>query len=412
MRFIYSLGIWVYGLGIGVFSIFNQKAYKWIEGRKGWKAKLKKAEIQGAIWIHCASLGEFEQGRPVIEGIRKKHPEGKILITFFSPSGYEIRKNYELADFVCYLPLDTPGNAKAFIEIVDPSLAIFVKYEIWHNFYYQLSKRDIEHYIISAIFRENQIYFKPSGKWFLKTLTRVTKIFTQDQTSLELLKSAGIAHVQFTGDTRFDRVFEISRNRKSISIAEQFSKDAKTLVAGSTWPQDEKFLGEALMSIPKLKLIIAPHEVDQKHIHSLKKIFPNYILLSDLTNDLSSANALIIDEIGLLSSLYAYGDMAYIGGGFGSGIHNSLEPACYGIPVIFGPRFQKFKEARDLVSIGGAFTFQEETSLIQTLSTLIDNDSKRENAGSIAGNYVEENRGATAVILSEIIGSPRRAFRT
>lgn len=404
MRFLYSLGIRTYGLGILIWSLFNIKARQWVKGRKNWKSKLEKADIKGAIWIHCASLGEFEQGRPVLEEIKKRHPEKKILLTFFSPSGYEIRKNYPLADYVCYLPLDTPGNARQFIEIAKPEIALFVKYEIWHNLYRELFKSGIAHYIISAIFRKDQIYFKPYGQWFRRTLKHTSRIFTQDERSLRLLNEFEIENAEHAGDTRFDRVFEISKNTGKISRAERFTAGKLTLVAGSTWPADEKILSEAAKAFSDLKIIIAPHLVDEKHIDSIRKLFPKSQLWSEPESEEDDSNTLIIDKIGLLSSLYASGNIAYIGGGFGAGIHNTLEPACFGLPVIFGPKYSKFKEAVDLISQGGGFSISDSQSLRKKLQELISNEELRKKSGQLSGDYVERSRGATQKILSRIIG--------
>jgi len=404
MRFLYSVGIRAYGLGILIWSIFNDKAKQWIRGRKNWKSNLKNSDIKGAIWIHCASLGEFEQGRPVLEEIKKRNPEKKILLTFFSPSGYEVRKNYPLADYVCYLPLDTVQNARQFLKIVNPELAVFVKYEIWHNFYRELSKSETAHYIISAIFRKDQVYFKSYGSWFRKALKGVTRIFTQDQKSLELLREHAIENSEYTGDTRFDRVFEISRKSEKLPLAESFTSGKLTIVAGSTWPLDEKYLSEALKNFNDIKLIIAPHLVDEKHIDSIRKLFPGSLLWSESKIAKDDSNTLIIDKIGLLSSLYASGNIAYIGGGFGAGIHNTLEPACFGLPVIFGPKYSKFKEAKDLISAGAAFSISNVSDLKEQIQELISSAEKRKSSGNESRSYVEKNRGATEKILRQIIG--------
>ncbi len=403
MRFFYSLGIRAYGLGISIWSLFNLKAKQWIKGRKNWKSNLEKADIKGAIWIHCSSLGEFEQGRPVLEGIKKRHPKKKILLTFFSPSGYEVRKNYPLADYVCYLPLDTTENARKFIEITKPEIALFVKYEVWHNLYRELAKSGTAHYIISAIYRKNQIYFQPYGAWFRKTLKATSGIFTQDEQSLELLKKYEVKTAEHAGDTRFDRVFEISQNAEKISRAERFASGKLTLVAGSTWPADEKNLFEALADINDIKLIIAPHLVDEKHIDSIRKLFPKSRLWSEAEVKDDGSKTLIVDKIGLLSSLYASGDIAYIGGGFGTGIHNTLEPACFGLPVIFGPKYSKFKEAKDLIAAGAAFSISNASNLKEQIQGLISNEEKRNKSGRAAESYVEKNRGATEKILRRVI---------
>jgi 3-deoxy-D-manno-octulosonic-acid transferase len=397
------MGIRAYGLGILIWSLFNLKAKQWVIGRKNWKSNLEKADIEGAIWIHCSSLGEFEQGRPVLEEIKKRRPEKKILLTFFSPSGYEIRKDYPLADYVCYLPLDTPGNARQFIEIAKPEIALFVKYEIWHNLYRELFKSGIAHYIISAIFRKDQIYFKPYGQWFRRTLKHTFRIFTQDERSLALLNEFEIENVEYAGDTRFDRVFEISKSAKKLSRAERFTEGKLTLVAGSTWPADEKILFEAVEGMDDIKLIIAPHLVDEKHIDSIRKFFPKSRLWSESELEEDNSNTLIIDKIGLLSSLYASGNIAYIGGGFGAGIHNTLEPACFGLPVIFGPKYSKFKEAVDLITQGGGFSVSDSKSLRTKLQELISNEDFRKKSGRVSREYVELSRGATTKILNEII---------
>jgi len=403
MRFLYLQGIRVYGIGILFYSIFNEKARLWLKGRKNWKSRLKDADISGAVWIHCASLGEFEQGRPLLETIKKRYPEKKILLTFFSPSGYEIRKNYPLADCVSYLPLDTPRNARTFVKLVKPEFAIFVKYEVWHNVFKELKKAQIKHYIISAIYRESQIYFKGYGSWFRKTLKNTSQIFTQDQLSVKLLEDFDLTNAIHAGDTRFDRVFEISQKSKKLPKAERFSQGKLTLIAGSTWPADEKILSEVVQKFTEVKLIIAPHQVDQKHINSLEELFPGSLRWSGSETNFDGFQTMIIDSIGLLSSLYASGNIAFIGGGFGSGIHNTLEPACFGLPVIFGPRYSKFKEAVDLISEGAAYSILNSKDLIELIQELTSNQEKRKVSGNAAQNYVEKNRGATEIILNGII---------
>ena len=402
MRILYTFGIRLYALAIKLASINNKKAAQWIEGRKNWRTNLQNAgNLTGCIWFHCASLGEFEQGRPLLEKLKSQYPQKPILLTFFSPSGYSIRKDYPMADYICYLPIDTPGNARRFVEIAKPDLVIFVKYEVWHNFFAEIARRKTPLLLISAIFRKDQVYFKPYGKWFRKGLNLVHKIYTQNSESVELLRKIGINHAELTGDTRFDRVIEIAENSRNIPELKTFSESYITIVAGSTWPADEDLLAKYASANPEIRWIIAPHEIHKDHITAIMEKFPGGIKWSE-KEKLNSHNTIIIDSIGLLSSLYKYGDIAYVGGGFGSGIHNTLEPAVYGIPVLFGPAFEKFKEARDLSSIEAGKSVKNYTELEKTLNTLISEKGIREKMGVTAGQYVSENAGATNKILSDI----------
>ena len=402
MRILYTLGIRFYALAIKLASITNKKAAQWVEGRKNWKNKLQNAgDLEGCIWFHCASLGEFEQGRPLLEKLKSQYPQKPILLTFFSPSGYSIRKDYPLADYICYLPIDTPGNARRFMEIVKPDLVIFVKYEVWHNFFEEIARRKTPLLLISAIFRKDQIYFKPYGKWFRKALNRIYEIYTQNEESVDLLKEIGINHASLTGDTRFDRVIEIAENSRDIAELKTFTQGHITIVAGSTWPADEALLAKYASANPEIRWIIAPHEIHKDHINAILEKFPNGIKWSE-KEKLNSQNTLVIDSIGLLSTLYKYGNIAYVGGGFGSGIHNTLEPAVYGIPILFGPAFEKFKEASDLESIDAAKPVKSYEDLEKILNTLITQKEIREKMGSNAGHYVSENAGATNKILADI----------
>ena len=402
MRILYTLGIRFYALAIKLASITNKKAAQWVEGRKNWKNKLQNAgNLEGCIWFHCASLGEFEQGRPLLEKLKSQYPQKPILLTFFSPSGYSIRKDYPLADYICYLPIDTPGNARRFMEIVKPDLVIFVKYEVWHNFFEEIARRKTPLLLISAIFRKDQIYFKPYGKWFRKALNRIYEIYTQNEESVDLLKEIGINHASLTGDTRFDRVIEIAENSRDIAELKTFTQGHITIVAGSTWPADEALLAKYASANPEIRWIIAPHEIHKDHINAILEKFPNGIKWSE-KEKLNSQNTLVIDSIGLLSTLYKYGNIAYVGGGFGSGIHNTLEPAVYGIPILFGPAFEKFKEASDLESIDAAKPVKSYEDLEKILNTLITQKEIREKMGSNAGHYVSENAGATNKILADI----------
>jgi len=411
MWVLYLAGIKIYGLLISILSPFNDKAKKWVRGRRGLLARIAKevdAEAQ-SIWFHFASLGEFEQGRPVLEAIRSHHPDIPIVITFYSPSGYEIRKNTPLADHIYYLPEDTPANAKAFIRLINPLLAIFTKYEYWPFYFRALAAQRIPLYLISAIFRPNQIFFKAYGGFFRKTLDCVTHFFTQNEDSLDLLAGLGFTNASLAGDTRFDRVVALPQNRKYIPEIESFAEGAHLLVAGSTWPADEELLSRLHTRFPGWRIIIAPHEIHEEHLRTIEKLFPQAIRFSKSSQSAtdhrsrnpdqpSPTTILIIDNIGMLSSLYGYGQIAYIGGGFGAGIHNTLEAAAYGIPVIFGPNYQKFQEAKDLLANGGGFSVGNTDELITAFENLTT-DSSRERAGQIAGRYVREHAGATTTIL-------------
>jgi len=350
------------------------------------------------VWFHAASLGEFEQGRPVIEQLKREKPETKILLTFFSPSGYEIRKNYAGADIVSYLPLDVPGNAWYFVNLVKPSKAIFIKYEFWPNYLLALQAENIPVVSISAIFRPEQVFFKDYGKWYKKLLLTFQHIFVQDKFSKELLQAHGINNVTVAGDTRFDRVYDLYQQAKQLPLIEEFVKGAeKVIVAGSTWPKDEELLVQYLRLHPDLKLIMAPHEVHNSHIAEISKLLDGkFVRYSDATaENVKSTNCLVVDIIGILSSIYRYANVTYIGGGFGVGIHNTLEAAVYGLPVVFGTNYQKFREARELIAIGGAFSISNYVTLEAQFDLLL----KDNNAGKIAGEYVKSNTGATEMIL-------------
>jgi 3-deoxy-D-manno-octulosonic-acid transferase len=409
MRLLYTISILAYRLAIGIASLFNTKARKWIEGRKGIFEKLEKDIDPSAAlaWFHCASLGEFEQGRPVIEAFRKKHPHYKILLTFFSPSGYEIRKSYRGADHVYYLPLDTRANAERFISITQPKIVLFVKYEFWFNYLDILHKKNIPFYLISATFRSDQHFFKSYGAWFRKALNNYAHIFVQNETSKQLLSNAGVQRVTVSGDTRFDRVAEIVSNAKDLPIAGAFANNTQVMVAGSTWEEDEKFLIELIKHHRELKLIIAPHEIGGTRIgslvSSLEKITTVIRFSQANERNVINSQVLIIDNIGMLSSLYRYGKIAYIGGGFGKGIHNILEAAAYGMPVIFGPNYEKFLEAKTLVKLQGAFSISSYDELNKCVHELLNDQMKLAFASKISGDYVRENTGATSVILNALM---------
>ncbi|WP_163325883.1 3-deoxy-D-manno-octulosonic acid transferase [Draconibacterium mangrovi] len=408
MSLFYNLGILFYGLFIRVAALFNEKAKLFVAGRKNWTKKLGSAINKDAsyIWFHCASLGEFEQGRPVLEEIKKQYPQYKIVLTFFSPSGYEIRKNYEGADIVAYLPMDTKKNAQEFISMVRPEKVFFVKYEFWYNYIAELKNQQIPLYIISAIFRENQQFFKstPWGKWYRKMLHSFEHIFIQNDTSAQLLEQAGIKHYTVSGDTRFDRVAEIARGAKKFEIVEKFKGKNVTLIAGSTWKPDEELLAAFINNSSDVKFIIAPHEVAPANINRIQELLkkPAICFSKADISDINSYDVLIIDSIGILSSLYQYGNIAYIGGGFGVGIHNILEAATFKLPILFGPNYLKFKEAVDLVNEKGAFPIQNFTELEATLSKLLNDNNNLKNASEICKKYVEKNVGSTTLIINKV----------
>jgi 3-deoxy-D-manno-octulosonic-acid transferase len=400
----YNIGIYCYKLAIFIASFFNDKARKLRKGQ-GEAFALLKAKVDSNVryvWFHAASLGEFEQGRPVMEQMKRDNPNVKILLTFFSPSGYEIRKNYAGADVVSYLPLDTPAASKKFIKLVNPSKAIFIKYEFWPNYLMALQAANIPVVSISAIFRPHQIFFKPYGGWYLNLLKTIQHFFVQDAFSAELLKKYNITNVTVAGDTRFDRVADLALQAKTIPLIEAFVENSeKVIVAGSSWPKDEELLVRYLQLHPEVKLIIVPHEIHAAHIASIAKLLDDKFVRYTKANleNVQSVNCLVVDTIGLLSSIYRYADVAYIGGGFGVGIHNVLEAAVWNVPVVFGPNYQKFREARELIALGGAFSISNNINLeTQIDRLLIDKQS-----GRIAGEYVKKNTGATERIIDCLV---------
>ncbi|WP_321295193.1 glycosyltransferase N-terminal domain-containing protein [Marinifilum fragile] len=407
MVLFYNLSIRLYVLLIRIAAFFNPKAKQWVVGRKNVFAKLQE-EINGEediVWFHSASLGEFEQGRPVIESFKEKYPNSKILLTFFSPSGYEVRKNYEGADYIFYLPPDFARNAKRFMDIVNPKMAFFIKYEFWHHYLKELKKRNVPTYIFSTIFRPDQLFFKGYGSFHRKMLSAFTHLFVQNQESVDLLKSIGFSNVTLTGDTRFDRVYTIATNSKTLPNVEGFAQGKEVLIAGSTWPKDEeniiRYLNETKNSY---KYIIAAHEVDEDHINNItSKIQKSWVRYTKATKEeIDAAEVLVIDCIGVLSSLYRYGTVSYIGGGFGRGIHNTLEAATFGLPVIFGPNYHKFQEAKDLIEIGASKSYENYSELKNLLDIFYENSEKRNFSGLQSKNYVDKMRGASDKILSEI----------
>ncbi len=412
MKLLYTIGLYLFEVVLYVITPFHKKARQMRQGRKTAWDKLKVWEPGDApIWIHCASLGEFEQGRPIIEALKKEFPEKKILLSFFSPSGYEVRKNYDLADLVVYLPADTAANARRFIMWAKPGKAIFVKYEFWPNYFRALHRQGIPVYSVSAIFRKNQIFFKWYGGWFRRVLAAVTKFYVQDQTSGNLLKSIGINRVAITGDTRFDRVAAIVHSAVEVPEAANFVRPAeRVLVAGSTWPADEEILAAFINNAPEgVRMILAPHEVHEGHVARLMQRFTVPVVrFTKLQGaDVSNARVLVVDVIGKLSALYRYGQVAYIGGGFGKGIHNTLEAATYGIPVIFGPRYLKFKEAVDLIEKGGGFPVDNKEAFLDLLQGFLNDPGNLKAAGEAAGDYTRSMFGATDVLMNEVFGSQK-----
>lgn len=398
----------MYALVVRIISPFHRKARKMILGHKETYRILRQQidPNDSYIWFHAASLGEFEQGRPIMEAIRKKHAEYKILLTFFSPSGYDVRKDYKGADIVCYLPFDKKRNVKRFLKLVQPRMVVFIKYEFWYNFVNQLRKKDIPVYMVSAIFRPTQMFFKWYGKPMRRILNCYKCICVQDENSKKILEGIHVTNVKVCGDTRFDRVIDIKKQAKQLPLAEAFaakaaSENEKIMVAGSTWPKDEDLLFQYFNITADLKLIIAPHEIDEAHLKYIESTLRRpYIRYSQaIQENVCDYDCLIIDSFGLLSSLYRYGQIAYVGGGFGVGIHNILEAAVYSIPVVFGTNFKKFREAQQLIECGGAYSVSDNQSLRSLIDEFIQYQDTLKVAGSNAGKYVESNTGVVDKVL-------------
>lgn len=406
MKVLYNLGILIFSALAKLISPFNSRASLWVNGRKGWEGKIAEKIKPGdrVFWMHCASLGEFEQGRPVIEAVSKQLPDIKIILTFFSPSGYEIRKNYDKADCVSYLPSDTPSNAAKFTDLVNPEFVIFVKYEFWNNYISELYRKQIPLYLISGIFRPDQHFFKWYGSFFRDMLRKFEKIFVQDQPSLDLLSGIGIKCVSLAGDTRFDRVTEIASSAKNIPQLDQFRQNEKLFLAGSSWRPDEEIIAEYINNFPaKMKWVFAPHEIDKSNLDRIEKLFTvRCVRFSEFNESSTDARVLIMDNMGMLSSAYRYAYIAAIGGGFGKGIHNILEPACWGIPVLIGPNHDKFREAVELKKTGGARAFTDFGEFKQILDSWLEDENMYSVSAAAAAKYVRENTGATGIILKEI----------
>lgn len=411
---IYNLIIYIYLWGVAVYSRFNEKVRKMWRGERAAFGVLKeKVDPQAKyVWFHAASLGEFEQGRPLMERLRKEHPEYKILLTFFSPSGYEVRKNYEGADIICYLPLDTPINAIRFLRLVRPVMAFFIKYEFWYNYLHILKHRNVPVYSVSSIFRPDQVFFKWYGRQYGRVLNCFTHFFVQNEVSKELLAKIGITCVSVVGDTRFDRVIQIRDAAKQLPIVENFiegtqesEKSPKVFVAGSSWPPDEEIFIKYFNLHKDWKLIIAPHVIGEDHLQQIEKLLEGRKVVrytqAEANDQLSTADVLIIDCFGLLSSIYHYGDVAYVGGGFGVGIHNLLEAAVWDVPVFFGPNNQKFHEAQGLKQSGG-FEIKDYEDFERQMNRFASDSDYLQEQGRKAGQFVQSLAGATEKVMASI----------
>jgi len=406
MQLFYNFSISLYGLTIKIAALFNAKANKWVKGRINVLATLPHNENQeqSINWFHCASLGEFEQGRPLIEKIKKEFPSEKILLTFYSPSGYEIRKNYELADWVTYLPLDLKSKMRPFIHQMNPKRVFIIKYELWFNMLSLLAEKKTPTYLISGKFRAEQVFFKPLGTWFLTRLQQAfTHFFVQDEASQKILHNNNITQTSIAGDTRIDRVLALAKNPLKFNHLEKLLQDKMVIVAGSTWQKENDFLFQIKNKLPNnTVLIIAPHEVKDKNIETLQKRFPHAVLWSNIEETNTCPQVIIINCIGILSSLYQYANLAVIGGGFNAGIHNILEPACFGLPVLFGPKHQNFDEAAAMIKEGTGFSFKEYQEFENQLLNLIASKEKQAAIQLKQANYLQKQSGATELILSKI----------
>ena len=402
---LYNIAIHFYLLGVAIASLFNEKVRKmWRGERAAFNVLKQKVDPEARyVWFHAASLGEFEQGRPIMERLRREHPEYKILLTFFSPSRYEVRKNYEGADIICYLPLDTPINAIRFLRLVRPVMAYFIKYEFWYNYLHILKYRHVPAYSVSSIFRPDQIFFKWYAKKYAGVLHCITHFFVQNEQSKELLAKIGITDVTISGDTRFDRVLQIMEQSKHLPIVEAFKQDHHVFVAGSSWSPDEDIFIRFFNEHPEWKLIIAPHVIGNDHLQQiLSKLNRKTVRYTEATTETAAeAQCLIIDCFGLLSSIYHYGEVAYVGGGFGVGIHNVLEAAVWNVPVFFGPNTKRFQEAQQLLASGGGVEITDYDSFATAMLRFMSDPEWLRQCGNKAGEYVKSKAGATNIVLKE-----------
>lgn len=409
MLFLYNLVVSIAGFFLKIVALFSPKIKLFVEGRKNvftiLEEKIKQTDK--TIWFHSASLGEYEQGLPVIEKIKERYPSHKIIVTFFSPSGYEVRKNNNVADVTIYLPLDTKSNAKKFLKLAHPELVFFIKYEFWLNYLKELEKAKTPTYLISGIFRDNQMFFKWYGGFYRKALKAFTYFFVQNEKSKEKIEAIGFKNVIVSGDTRFDRVAAILERDNTVDFIEQFKNNTPTIVIGSSWPKDEALLVEYINQAPSnVKFIIAPHNIKQEQIINLKsQITKPTVLFSEKDNkDLSTYDVFIIDTVGLLTKIYSYGTIAYVGGGFGNpGIHNILEPATFGIPILIGPNYANFAEAVKLVKIGGCIVISDAAELKQNLDLLLLDENYLKEKSQICKSYIQDNKGATESIMKIVL---------
>ena len=406
--FAYNTAMWLYERAVSVAALRNPKARQWRDGRRNIFKRLKESvgSAENIVWVHCASLGEFEQGRPIIERLKEERPNIRILLTFFSPSGYEIRKIYAGADFIFYLPIDRKCNARRFLDIVRPVAAVFIKYEFWHNYLAELHSRNIPTYVVSAIFRRDSIFFRPWGGAWRRALRSYTSIYVQNEESRALLSELGVENVVIAGDTRFDRVAAIARAARQIPLIEKFRGESRLFVAGSTWGPDEEILIELINENRDIRFVVAPHEMNEERISHLASAVRGGAVRYTQVNedsDFGNTQVLILETVGILSSVYGYAKWGYIGGGFGVGIHNTLEAATFGLPIAFGPKYKKFKEAYDLISIGAARSISSGEELLAWFAPLRDDQALLEMCSNAARNYTTSNCGATELITHDIL---------
>ena len=405
---LYTIAIYLYQLMVMLVSPFHEKARTLLRGQRNTFKILKENVDKTAryVWFHAASLGEFEQGRPLMERFRREHPEYKILLTFFSPSGYEVRKNYQGADIICYLPFDTPSNVYRFLHLIRPEMAFFIKYEFWMDYMWACHHYGIPFYSIRSIFRPNKIFFRWYGRPYARVLKYVTYFFVQDEQSRQLLASRGyVDNVTIVGDTRFDRVIDIAHQAKELSLVERFCSDAPyVFVAGSSWPPDEELIIPYFNSHPNMKLILAPHVIDEHHLQQIEQRLrrPSMRYTQATAESIAQADCLIVDCFGLLSSIYRYGQLAYVGGGFGEGIHNVPEAAIYGVPVLIGPNNKGFREAQDLLRMGGCFEITGPTLFNAVVDRLLSDNQLRKTRGAVCHDYITSNAGASDVIFKTL----------
>lgn len=404
MKLLYDICIAVYVVLIRLASHFNRKAKLWCDGRSGMFERMRSTigEAEKIVWVHVASLGDFEQGRPLVDKIKADYPDYKILLTFFSPSGYEMRKNYPNADYVFYIPADTKREVRRFLDVVRPKVAIFVKYEFWLNMLTELGRRNIRTFIVSAIFRRRSIFFNPLGGIWRKALGVFETIFVQDEPSKELLAEIGVENVEVAGDTRFDRVLAIAEKAEKVEVVERFKGNSRLFVAGSTWAPDEEILLPLIKANPDVKFVIAPHEMDERRIDRILCETKAVRYTQCVGVDIADKQVLVLDTMGLLSRVYGSAEWVYVGGGFGAGIHNTLEAAVYGLPVAFGTKYHKFKEARDLLALGVGHSVKDEQELQRWFGELKNDADYLARLSTLAKLYVGQHRGTTEKIVSAI----------